>query len=69
MNYVKPTEDDPVLLILDSHVPHCSLETVFFCTENYITLGCTQWCRWLGHYAISWKAMGSIPDGVTEIFH
>jgi hypothetical protein len=34
---VKPTEDDPVLLILENHMSHCSLEAVF-CGEHHITL-------------------------------
>jgi len=29
----------------------------------------TQWCSWLRHCATSWKVAGSIPDGVTYIFH
>jgi hypothetical protein len=29
----------------------------------------TQWRRWLRHCATSRKVAGSIPDGVTEIFH
>jgi hypothetical protein len=28
--YVKPNEDDPVLLILENHMFHCSLEAVTF---------------------------------------
>jgi hypothetical protein len=35
--YVKPTEDNPDLLILDNRM-HCSLEAVTFCREHYITL-------------------------------
>ena len=27
------------------------------------------WCSWLSHCAISHKVAGSIPSGVTEIFH
>jgi hypothetical protein len=37
-NNVKATETDPVLLVLDNHISHCSLEAVIFCRENYITL-------------------------------
>jgi len=36
--YARPTEDDPVLLTVDSHMTHCSLEAVTFCRQNYITL-------------------------------
>jgi hypothetical protein len=34
----RPTKDDPVLLILDNHVPHCTLAAVVFCREHHITL-------------------------------
>jgi hypothetical protein len=37
-DHVKPTEDDKVLLILDKHISHCSLEAVIFCTAYCITL-------------------------------
>lgn len=36
--HVKATKDDPVLLILDNHVSHCSLEAIMYCRENFITL-------------------------------
>jgi hypothetical protein len=29
----------------------------------------TRWCSWLRHCATSRKVAGSIPDGVTGIFH
>ena len=29
----------------------------------------TQWGIWLKHYALTRKVLGSIPDGVTGIFH
>jgi hypothetical protein len=35
---VKPTKEDPALLILDSHISHCSIEAVLFCREHHITL-------------------------------
>jgi len=31
--------------------------------------GGTQWRSWLRHFATSQKVAGSIPDGVTVIFH
>jgi hypothetical protein len=37
-DHVKPMEDDKILLILDKHVSHCSLEAVIFCTAQCITL-------------------------------
>jgi hypothetical protein len=37
-DHVKPMEDEKVLLILDKHISHCSLEAVIFCTEHCITL-------------------------------
>jgi hypothetical protein len=36
--HVRPTKDNPVLLILDNHVSHCTLAAVVFCRENHITL-------------------------------
>lgn len=36
--YTKPSEDDPVLLILDNHVSHCSLSSVELCRKNNIVL-------------------------------
>jgi hypothetical protein len=27
-----------------------------------------RWRSWLRHYATTWNVMGSIPNGVTEIF-
>jgi hypothetical protein len=37
---------------------------------GYLTfLGDTRWCSLLRHYATSRKVAGSIPDGVTGIFH
>ena len=41
---------------------------VIFAT-SYIFLAGTRWRSWLGHCATSRKVAGSIPDGVTEIFH
>ena len=35
----------------------------------YITYEGTRWRSWLRHCATSWKVTGSIPDGVTGIFH
>jgi len=29
----------------------------------------TRWCCWLRHCVTSQKVMGSVPDGVTGIFH
>ncbi|PNF19310.1 hypothetical protein B7P43_G07304 [Cryptotermes secundus] len=37
-SFVKPTKEDPVLLILDNHIAHCSIEAVLFCREHHITL-------------------------------
>jgi hypothetical protein len=37
-NNVKATETDPVLLVSDNHISHCSLEAVIFCRVNHITL-------------------------------
>lgn len=35
-NHVHPTESDPVLLVLDNHGSHVSIETYKFCKENFI---------------------------------
>lgn len=37
-SFVKPTKDEPALLILDNHVSHCSLPAITFCRENNIIL-------------------------------
>jgi hypothetical protein len=37
-DHVKPMEDEKVLLILDKHISHCSLEAVIFCTGHCLTL-------------------------------
>jgi hypothetical protein len=37
-NNVKEAETGPVLLVLDNHISHCSLEAVIFCRENHVTL-------------------------------
>ena len=34
----KPSEDDPVLLIFDNHVSHCSLRAYNYCKENSISV-------------------------------
>jgi hypothetical protein len=36
--------------------------------ESRCKLG-TRWRNWLRHCATRWKVAGSIPDGVTGIFH
>ncbi|XP_068085591.1 uncharacterized protein [Anabrus simplex] len=36
--FVKPSEEDPVLLIMDNHISHCSLDAVMFCRDKFITL-------------------------------
>jgi hypothetical protein len=35
----------------------------------HMKLWVTQWCSWLMHHTTSWNVTGSIPDGVTGIFH
>ncbi|XP_050303764.1 uncharacterized protein LOC126741406 [Anthonomus grandis grandis] len=37
-DYVKSSEDDPVVLILDNHTSHFTLEAVNFCRNNCIVL-------------------------------
>jgi hypothetical protein len=44
----------------------------YICPTNIqymLTMTGTQWRSWLRHRAKSRKVMGSIPDGVTGIFH
>lgn len=36
--FSKPTQESPVLLILDNHSSHISLQAYNFCKENYITM-------------------------------
>ena len=36
--HVKPSADDPVLLVLDNHSSHCSIEAIDYCRENHIIL-------------------------------
>lgn len=36
--FVKPSESDPVVLIMDNHISHCSLEAVLFARSHFITL-------------------------------
>lgn len=38
MKNAKPTKDKPVLLILDNHFSHATLEAYTFCRENFITM-------------------------------
>jgi hypothetical protein len=37
-----------------------------YCAGDYVD---TRWRSWLRHCATSRKVTGSIPDGVTGIFH
>ncbi|KAB0803072.1 hypothetical protein PPYR_02666 [Photinus pyralis] len=36
--FVKSTTDDPVLLVIDNHVSHCTLKAYNFCRENGIVI-------------------------------
>lgn len=36
--HVQPTKENPVLLILDNHVSHCSIQTIEYCKKHFITL-------------------------------
>lgn len=35
-HHVKPTKENPVLLVLDNHSSHISISAYNFCTNNYI---------------------------------
>ncbi|KAG8237396.1 hypothetical protein J437_LFUL013032 [Ladona fulva] len=37
VKHAKPSPEDPVLLIADNHISHCSLPAVLFCRENHVT--------------------------------
>jgi hypothetical protein len=37
-NFVKATAQDPVILVLDNHISHCSLPAIIFAREHQITL-------------------------------
>ena len=41
----------------------------FFLNQYHCTIGGTRWRSWLRHCTTSRKDAGSIPDGVTRIFH
>ena len=34
-DFVKPTETDPAILILDNYISHCFLEAIMYARENY----------------------------------
>jgi hypothetical protein len=35
---VKPSSDDPVLLVVVNHASHCSLAAILFCRDHHFTL-------------------------------
>lgn len=37
-DFVKPSEPDPVVLTMDNHVYHCSLDAILFARSHFITL-------------------------------
>ena len=37
--------------------------------HSILCVGGTRWCSWLRHCTTNWNVTGSIPDGVTGIFH
>ena len=38
VKFTKPTEDSPVLLLLDNHQSHISLEAIQFCRQHHVTM-------------------------------
>lgn len=36
--HVKPSKEEPVVLLLDNHTSHCSLEVILFCREKSIVM-------------------------------
>ena len=60
--------------VFPAHKFFCDFQTirqmVFLVFYNpYCVMGSTRWCSLLRHGATSRKVSGSIPDGVTGIFH
>ena len=45
-----------------------SIQNHFF-SKRIVERGGTRWRNWLRHCATTLKDAGSIPDGVTKIFH
>lgn len=37
VHHVKPSAEDPILLVADNHSTHCSLPAIIFCRNNHIT--------------------------------
>jgi hypothetical protein len=58
---------DKLTTVLFSHCPSYTQACRFF--FNITLLKGTRWSSWLRHCATSRKIAGSIPDGVTGIFH
>jgi len=66
------TNSAPMRTILTAALQWQYLQTelIFWITLVYIYIyRGTRWRRWLRHCATSWKAAGSIPDDVIDIFH
>lgn len=38
VKFARPTSDEPILLVLDNHYSHVSLEAYLFCRENFISV-------------------------------
>lgn len=38
VKHAKPSENNKIILILDNHASHCSLEAIQFCRNNFITM-------------------------------
>ena len=58
-----------ILLILLCIIVYMVVRFVCFSLVFYITYSYSRWRSWLRQCATSRKVAGSIPDGVTGIFH
>ena len=59
---------DYVAALKNAKVFSCVRDVIYFMLSINVRWG-TRWYSWLRHCATSRKVTGSIPDGVTGIFH
>jgi hypothetical protein len=60
----------PTLDVISKNKQFKYVEYITACIKpDYVTMWGVWWSSWLSHCATSWKVVGSIPDGVTGIFH
>jgi hypothetical protein len=54
---------------ITSWIPNQRIQTRSDSLVHFISHGGTRWRSWLRHCATSREVVGSIPEGVTRIFH